>query len=98
MDNDLNYNAKVTFEDGDSALIYVNRLSNENLNHWKGWICNAGVTGIHIYKNQVYGGECKNDLLGYTDQDWQLIENHAVCRQDRCLGCTADLLQEKQSP
>jgi hypothetical protein len=52
MDNDLNYNARVTFEDDTDQLIYVNKLSNENLHKWQGWHCAAGVTAIH--NRQLY--------------------------------------------
>lgn len=98
MQNDINYNARVVFEDNTDVLIYVNRLNNENLTAWKDWKCAAGATAIYIYKNQVYGGECRNDLLGYLDQDWNLIDNYTTCKLDRCSGCTTDLLQEKYKP
>jgi hypothetical protein len=98
MDNDLNYNARVTFEDDTGSLIYVNKLSNENLHKWQGWHCAAGVTAIHIYKNEIYSGECRNDLLGYLDQDWNLIDSYTVCKLDQCSGCTTDMLQEKYKP
>jgi len=97
MDDDLNYNARITFEDSTDLLIYVNKLSNEGLHKWQGWHCAAGVTAIHIYKNEVYSGECRNDLLGYLDQDWNLIDNYTVCKLDQC-GCTTDMLQEKHKP
>ena len=98
MDDDLNYNARITFEDSTDQLIYINKLSNEGLHKWQGWHCAAGVTAIHIYKNEVYSGECRNDLLGYLDQDWNLIDNYTVCKLDQCSGCTTDLLQEKYKP
>jgi hypothetical protein len=97
MDDDLNYNSRITFEDSTDLLIYINKLSNEGLHKWQGWHCAAGVTAIHIYKNEVYGGECRNDLLGYLDQDWNLIDNYTVCKLDQC-GCTTDMLQEKYKP
>ena len=98
MYNDLNYNVRVTFEDNTDLLIYVNRLSNENLHKWQGWHCAAGVTAIHIYKNEVYSGECRNDLLGYLDKEWNLIDNHTTCKLDQCSGCTTDMLQGKNKP
>ena len=98
MDDDLNYNARITFEDSTDLLIYINKLSNEGLHKWQGWHCAAGVTAIHIYKNEVYSGECRNDLLGYLDQDWNLIDNYTVCKLDHCSGCTTDMLQEKYKP
>ena len=96
--DDLNYNIKVTIDDDSSAWIYSTRLHNEDLDHWQGWYCMAGVNSIYIYENTVYGGECKNDLLGYLDQGWNLIDNYTVCKLDQCSGCTTDLLQEKYKP
>lgn len=97
MVDDLNYNAKITFEDGTSNLIFVNNLNNAKANLWEGWHCKAGVTAIYIYKNEVYSGECRNDRLGSLDQ-WELINEYTVCKQQRCFGCTTDMLQEKWKP
>lgn len=95
---DHNYNTRVTFEDGSEVLIYANRLVNENLNNWKGWQCGAGVTGIHIYKDEVYSGECRNDRLGSFISGWELFNNPTICKLEQCIGCTSDLIQPKQRP
>lgn len=96
--NDENHNLRVIFEDNDEVLIYANRLSNENLANWKGWHCNAGTTGIHIYKDDIYGGECRNDYLGSFVTDWQIFDQPTICKLDECKGCTSDLLYTKTKP
>jgi hypothetical protein len=98
MFDDLNYNSKITFDDGTTALIYANRLHNEKLDNWKGWQCGAGVNYIYIYQNEIYSGECCNDKLGILDQDWELVDNYTICKLERCSGCTSDLIQKKQKP
>ena len=95
--NHENYNCRVTTEEGNEYLIYANWLPNNDLDHWKGWICHAGHTRLSIDKNlKVFGGECKNDYLGTTDS-FELLE-YTVCNQERCGGCTDDLITAKHSP
>jgi hypothetical protein len=93
--NDNNYNIRVTFEDESELLIYANRLSNENLTNWKGWKCDAGVTGINIYKDDIYNGECRNDYLGSFNSNWDLFEESTICKMEYCKGCTSDIIQHK---
>lgn len=95
---DCNYNVQVTFEDNSTTLIYANRLNNENLNYWQGWQCSVGVTGINIYKDEIYSGECRNNWLGSFGTGWNLLENPTICNLERCTGCTADLIQLKWKP
>jgi hypothetical protein len=89
---------QVTFEDNSTTLIYANRLNNENLNKWQGWQCSVGVTGINIYKDEIYSGECRNDWLGSFSTGWNLLENPTICKLERCTGCTTDLMQHKWKP
>lgn len=95
---DINYNAKITFEDNTQALIFAPRLINENRIGWKGWHCSAGVTAIEIYQNKVYSAACRNDFLGYIDQDWNLLDDYTICKLDKCSYCFTDLIQEKYQP
>lgn len=95
---DNNYNTKITFEDNSQVLIFSARLINENLTAYKGWRCAAGVTSIDLYQNKVFSAGCRNDFLGFIDQDWNLLEQHTVCKLDRCSFCFTDLLQEKYEP
>lgn len=92
---DINYNVKITNSDGYDAFVFAQRLHNENLDHWQGWQCKAGVHSIYIYESEIYGGECRNDQLGHFG-DWQMIKDWTVCQRERCGGCTTDLMQEKR--
>ena len=97
MDDHKNYNCRVTFDDGKEVNVYANWMYNSNLNYWKGWLCNAGVTRIFIDANlDVYDGECLNSKLGNLKTGWELYTNKVECRQVRCTGCTDDLMVEKQ--
>jgi hypothetical protein len=91
------YNCKIELDNGDSHLIEGNWLHNQDLDHWKGWQCNAGYSRISIDSdNNVYGGQCANDHLGKLDSNWQLLPGPTVCKKDRCNGCTDDLIAKKQ--
>ena len=91
------YNCKIELDNGNSHLIAGNWLHNQNLDHWKGWHCDAGYSRIYIDSdNNVYSGQCVNDHLGKLGSDWQLLFGPTVCKQDRCNGCTDDLIAKKQ--
>ena len=95
LDNQENYNCRVTTETGDEYLIYANWLHNEQLDRWKGWICEAGVTRLVIDKNlNIFSGECYHDNLGHALDGFQLKE-YTICRLDRCTGGTDDLMIAK---
>ena len=93
----LNYNCVATDVDGTEHKLYANWLHNENLDHWLGWHCDAGVTRLYLDVNgNVYDGECKNTKLGHIEGDWQLKKSeNSICQLDRCTGCTDDLLTKK---
>ena len=94
LTEDPNYNCEITTDDGKRIKIYANSLHNNNLDHWKGWICEAGATRLYIDKNlEVYGGECLNDHLGSID-NFNVLTN-TVCKQEVCGGCTDDLIVTK---
>ena len=96
FENHENYNCKIITDGGEEYLIYANWLHNEQLDHWQGWQCEAGATRLLIDKDfEIYNGECKNDSLGNALTGFELLE-YATCRQDRCTGCTDDLLVAKQ--
>lgn len=99
IENHLNYNCRVTVEDGSEFLIYANWMHNESHDHWQGWSCQAGTTRLHIDKNlEVWSGECKNDYLGSAlSADFSIL-NGTTCRRERCTGCTDDLLVAKERP
>ena len=43
----------------------------------------------------VYSGECLNDRLGNLLKEWAPLEAATVCNQQRCSGCTDDLIVGK---
>lgn len=97
--NDDNYNIQITLTDGNTYRIYANFLHNETLDRWQGWHCQAGANRIYIDKNlDVWSGQCKNDYQGNMTTEWSLYQNHTVCKQDRCTGCTDDLAVTKWQP
>jgi hypothetical protein len=99
FENHNNYNCEITLDNNEQYRVYANWLRNNDLHHWQGWNCEAGATHIHIDKNlTVWSGECKNNWLGSVDQGWQLFDNHSICQQDSCTGCTDDLLTAKWKP
>jgi len=78
--------------------MFANSLHNNDLDHWKGWICYAGAHRLYVDKNlDVYSGECQNDYLGSLSNDFGILD-HTVCTQERCTGCTDDLAVRKHAP
>lgn len=95
LENHENYNCKATTESGQEYMIYANWLHNQQVDLWKDWICEAGATRLLIDKDfEIYSGDCKNDHLGNALTDFQVLE-HTICKQDRCTGCTDDLIVAK---
>lgn len=93
--NQENYNCRITIESGEHYLVFSDWLHNEQLDNWQGWICEAGATRLYIDKTlEVYSGECRNDHLGNALDNIELLE-HAVCKRERCNGCTDDLVVAK---
>jgi hypothetical protein len=96
LDKDhVNYNCTITYSDGTERKIFANWLHNTDQDHWQGWACDTGVTRFYIDKhNQIWDGECKNQLLGNVLESWEpKQQNH--CHRERCTGCTDDLLTRK---
>lgn len=84
-------------DDGKEYFMEANWLHNQNVDHWQGWQCNAGLDRLYIAANgDVYSGECKNDYLGNIDEQWHLLDSATNCRLPRCTGCTDDLMVTKQ--
>ena len=95
FENQKFYNCKVTTDSGE-YLVSANWLHNNNLDHWKGWSCDAGFKRLSIdEKFNVYSGECMNDYLGNLTESWECFNKPTVCQRDRCTGCTDDLLITK---
>ena len=98
FENHENYNCQITLDNTEKFLISANWMHNEQLDNWKGWVCEAGATRLLIDKNfDVYSGECKNDYLGNALSEFQLLPS-TTCLRDRCTGCTDDLIVAKHKP
>jgi hypothetical protein len=96
--NHLYHNCKVELSDNSEYNLSVRDLSNESLNSFKDWQCNAGVDSLFIYANKdIYNGVCMHDKLGNLDTGWELAPAAVICRFDKC-GCVSDVLVTKQSP
>lgn len=97
LENQSNYNCKVTTDTGDEYLLYANWLHNNQLDNWNGWQCDAGVTRILIDKHlNVHSGECLNDFLGNALTDFTIKDTN-ICKRLTCTGCTDDLLTQKKA-
>ena len=46
-----NYNCEIQTDNGDRRRVYANWLHNNNLDHWQGWYCEAGLSNFHVDKN-----------------------------------------------
>lgn len=97
LENHTNYNCEISTDSGEKYRIYANWLHNEHLDAWKGWHCHAGTTRLYIDKElTVFGGECKNDHLGHALTGFNILDG-TICQQDRCGGCTDDLMVSKHA-
>jgi hypothetical protein len=98
FENHKNYNCQITTDTGEEYFIYANWLHNNNLDNWKDWYCEAGATRLYIDKDlNIFSGECKNDGLGSALSNFTLLD-HTICKQERCFGCTDDLIVAKKKP
>jgi hypothetical protein len=93
-----NYNGIVEFDDGRTLHVYGNWLHNQNLDHWKDWICDAGSTRLYIDKHlDVYNGRCQTLKLGSALTGFELVD-HTRCPREVCVNCTDDLIVTKHHP
>ena len=91
------HNCIVVLDNSRQYRIEGNWIHNQGLDTWRGWACDAGHTRLYIdTDNNVYGGQCLNDHLGNLNTDWQLLSEPTMCQQDRCTGCTDDLIVAKR--
>lgn len=95
---DKNFNSTVFLEDGSNVRIYSGKLHALDLNHFKGWNCEAGFSRICVLPDsQVYSGECGNDYLGKLDDDtFRLLSTSTTCKKDVCTGNPADIMLRKK--
>ena len=94
-----NYNCIITSDSGQQRRVYANWIHNNELDHWKGWRCDAGATRFYIDNNfDVWSAECKNNFLGNALTGWQ-TKTDTVCQREICTsGCTDDLSVKKYQP
>ncbi len=98
FENHTNYNCKITTDDGQEYYVFSHWLHNNDLDHWKGWSCDAGYSRLHIDKNlEVWSGVCYNDYLGKATDNFY-TNKRTVCRRETCTPCTDDLVIGKASP
>ena len=97
LTEDIHCSAIVELKDGSEVNISANQLYDKDLHHWKGWLCNAGVTSIYIDNDfSVYAGTCKNDNLGNLfDENFKFLTEYTICRKESCTACASDLYTEK---
>lgn len=93
FENHFYYNCEILLSNDEKYRVDANDIHNGQLDQWKDWSCNAGFHRISIDKNfNVYSGECHNDYLGNIKTGWVPFKEPTTCKQDRCTGCTDDLL------
>jgi len=102
---DKHYNCKVVTDDNKTYLVDALRLHNNNLHHWDGWICNAGMDSIRIDSDlNVYNAGCKQKLianlkhLSESNTSLQLPTTPTICDKPTCDGCSYDLQLTKFDP
>lgn len=98
FENHENYNCTIFTDDDNQFKVFANWIHNQQLDHWQGWQCDAGLTRLSIDKHgNVYGAECHNDFLGNLfNNTFSINKTSTVCQQVRCTGCTDDLMIKKQ--
>ena len=92
----INYNVSVIDDAGVEHLCHANDLQEWNIHHWQNWKCRAGVDYLYVTENgDAWGSQCQNDYLGNVYEGITMLEDHTVCHQLRCTGCTNDLTVRK---
>jgi hypothetical protein len=96
FENHQYYNCEIETNDGEKFRVSANWIHNNGMDHWQGWQCDAGHRRLDIDKDfNVHSGVCKNDYLGNLFGQWQVLDRPTVCKRERCVGCTDDLLIAK---
>ena len=99
FENHQYHNCEITLSNGEKYFIAANWMHNNHLDHWQGWNCDAGFRRLYVDKDfDVYSGECHNDYLGNLKTQWAPLDQPTTCKQQRCTGCTDDLLISKHAP
>lgn len=95
FENHKNYNCEVVTDQGHKYLVFADWIHNNQLDNFKGWNCDAGITRLAIDENlNVYSAYCENDYLGNAVLGFDLNQQ-TICKQNTCTGCTDDLIVKK---
>jgi len=88
------YNPKVIFDDGSSKAVHRNWLSLNDLNRFRGWVCNLGIDNINIHHDGKISGTCNMKLFGLQEYfniyEEDFVEKFhpelkpVICEVDRC--------------
>lgn len=95
----MSKNVYIEDSQGNSAHFDVSQIKARELNKWKGWICSAGTTVIHITRDgEVYAGTCKvGGKLGDIYNGWNNVPGWITCTADRC-NCGSQIKIPKYKP
>lgn len=66
--NDPKLNHKIIFKDGTEKIIHSQYMPFHNLNHYSGWLCNAGVYNLHVHHNGTVT-RCSGNQKFNTDKE-----------------------------
>lgn len=95
FENHQNYNCRIILDNGQEFMVFGSWIHNEQLDHWKGWTCDAGHTRLMIDKDlNVWSGECKNDFFGPVMSNFY-DNTKTICKRETCTGCMDDLIIRK---
>jgi hypothetical protein len=71
-------------------------ITRNDLNHWKGWSCNAGVQSFHITPTGVvWAGVCLMKKIGHI-ADFKPSVSPLICGKTTC-PCPADITVSKKA-
>lgn len=89
-------NCKITFENKETKEVFVNEISNNDLNKFKGWTCWAGLKHFHIWHDgTVYRGNCRQGgELGSIQKGFEIPTTPVVCDLDTCF-CAPEVTVKK---
>ena len=106
-ENVIKGRTKLIYSDGSKKRVERNYLSTNNLNNFKGWMCNIGIENINIQKSGQITGVCGNlvygedNLYNLYDPDFVTKFNPklvpSVCTKCVC-WCQPEQLMTKWKP
>lgn len=89
----------VRMPDGSAEVLRANELALRDLNHWQGYVCNAGLESLRITGDgRVSRAVCgAGGTLGRLGAPTALPHAPITCPKPLC-GCVADMLITKTAP